>query len=230
MPQTSILSGCTIVFDLDGTLVDSAPDLHRALNTVLSNLSLPQVDLAEVRQNVGLGAHKLIDRVTRAHGEPQTSERLDQLTELYVETYASDIASLSTIFPGVVDALEWFATKGARMSVCTNKRTALSRQLLDALDLSRHFDGIIGADAVANRKPHADHYLAALGAAVGKVTSSLMIGDSAADVGTARGAGAPVAVVDFGYTDTAPAHLGADAVFSHYSELPDLAVRLLGRA
>lgn len=224
------LSGCTIVFDLDGTLVDSAPDLHRALNTVLAGLLLPDVPLSQVRQHVGLGARRLIERTTQAFERPLSEEELDDLTNKYVETYAHDIASLTTIFPGVIDTLDWLARSGAQMSVCTNKRTILSRRLLDALNLSRYFVDVIGADAVANRKPHGEHFLAALEATDGKVSASVMIGDSAADVGSARDAGAPVAVVDFGYTDTAPALLGADAVFSHYSELPDIAVRLLGRS
>ncbi len=230
LPQAADLAGCAVVFDLDGTLVDSAPDLHRALNSVLDDLSLPNVALSQVRHHVGQGARRLIARVSEAQGVNLSEERLDDLTERYVQTYAADVASLTTIFPGVVPVLQWLTASGARLSVCTNKRTSLSRQLLGALNLSQHFEDIVGADAVENRKPHGDHFLAALEATGGNVSASLMIGDSLPDVETARAAGAPVAVVDFGYTDTAPALLGADAVFSHYSELPAIAVRLLGRA
>lgn len=217
------------MFDLDGTLVDSAPDLHRALNVVLAELDLPEAGIDDVRQYVGQGARRLIQRITALHGQPLDDQHLDDLTGRYVETYAKDIASLSTIFPGVVDVLHWLAASGAQMSVCTNKRVALSRKLLDALELTPHFADILGADSVENRKPHPDHFRAAVAAANGKVEHSMMIGDSRPDAESAKAAGAPVALVDFGYTDTAPALLGADAVFSHYTELPDIAARLLNR-
>lgn len=221
------LEGCTVVFDLDGTLVDSAPDLHRALNVVLGEMKLPAVELADVRQSVGHGARRLIERVTAMHGVQLEDAELERLTGRYVEIYASDISALSTIFPGVVETLEWLKRCNAKLCVCTNKRTALSKQLLGALGADHYFEDIIGADAVANRKPHPEHYRAAVAAAGGEVGRSLMVGDTDADAISAREAGAPVALVGFGYTETAPALLGADAVFSHYHELPEITLRLL---
>jgi phosphoglycolate phosphatase len=127
----------------------------------------------------------------------------------------------------VIEALDNLQALGASLCVCTNKGTKLSNQLLDAVGLSKYFSAVIGADQLRNRKPHPDHYLFAIRSARGVPARSLMIGDSSNDVQTAKAAGAPVAVYAYGYTDTAPYLLGADAVFKHFEELPDLAVRLL---
>jgi phosphoglycolate phosphatase len=222
------LAGCTIAFDLDGTLVDTAPDLHRALNHVLAGRRLPPATLEDVRTFVGQGHRALIVRASAVHGVHHDEKTLDALTEDYVRVYASDIAAHSKIFPGVETALAAFAAAGALLCVCTNKRTDLSNQLLSALTLAHPFAAVIGADSVKHRKPHPDHFIAAVRAAKGDPARAIMIGDSINDVATARGANAPVAVYAHGYTDTAPALLGADAVFNHFDDLPDLAVRLLG--
>lgn len=223
------LAGCTIAFDLDGTLVDTAPDLHRSLNHVLAAENLPPATLDDVRTFVGQGHRALIVRACGVHGIHHDEARLDALTEEYVRAYASDIAARSEPFPGVEAALEQLAAAGASLCVCTNKRTDLSNQLLAALDLASHFTAVLGANSVKNRKPHPDHFIAAVRAAKGDPARALMVGDSAADVGTGKAAGAPVAIYAWGYTDTAPDLLGADAVFRHFNDLPDLAARLLLR-
>jgi len=221
------LSGCTIAFDLDGTLVDTAADLHRALNVVLAERNLPPASLTDVRNLVGHGAPDLIARAAARHGVIHSPEQLVALTDRYRDVYASDIAAHSQIYPGVEEALTTLAAAGATLCVCTNKLTHLSVQLLEAVGLASRFAAIIGADAVPNRKPHPGHFIAAIHAARGEVTRAMMVGDSATDVGAARSAGAPVVLVSFGYTDTAPELLGADAVFSNYDELAGLAARLL---
>lgn len=221
------LAGATIVFDLDGTLVDSAPDLVRALNETMDLEGLPRVKLETVRQKVGQGARVLIERVSVMHGISFSAARLDELTEEFVRFYAADIARHTKVFPGIVEALESLAALGAKFAVCTNKRTGLSTQLLDALDLSRHFSAVVGADAVPERKPHPDHYRAAVAAAGGVVRRSVMIGDSIADVASARGAGAPVIVYRHGYNDVGADQLGADVVLDQYSDLAPACRRLL---
>jgi len=228
MPDhTAPLDGYTVAFDLDGTLVDTIGDLHRALNSVLRMENLPLASLEEVRAYVGQGARALIIRACGVHGVHPSEMKIDLLTEEYVDAYAKDVAALSRPFPGVIDALENLKTQGASLCVCTNKGTRLSNQLLDALDMSKYFDAVIGADRLRNRKPHPDHYLFAIRSARGTPARSMMVGDSSNDVQSAKAAGAPVAVYAYGYTDTAPDLLGADAVFKHFEELPDLAVRLL---
>jgi len=223
------LSGYTIAFDLDGTLVETVGDLHTALNVVMESEGLPPPTLADVRNFVGQGARALIIRACAVHGVYYDDAKLDQLMDQYIAAYSQDIATHSHPYPGLIDTLETLKQQGATLCVCTNKRTSLSVQLLDHLDMSKHFVAITGADKVANRKPHPDHFIHAVRAAGGDPAKALMVGDSAADVGSAKAAGAPVVVVSFGYTDTAPALLGADAVFTHYSELPGLAARLLNR-
>ncbi len=221
------LADATIVFDLDGTLVDTAPDLVRALNETMDLEGLPRVKLQTVRQLVGQGARVLIERAAALHGVTFTSNRLDALTDEFVGFYRADIAAESKVFPGAMEAISELAADGAKFAVCTNKRTDLSLQLLDALGVSERFSAIVGADVVAQRKPHPEHYQAAVTRAGGTVRRSVMIGDTVADVGAARAAGAPVIVVRFGYCDGACETLGADAIIDRYSDLAPICRRLL---
>jgi len=221
------LAGVTIVFDLDGTMVDTAPDLVRALNETMDLEGLPRVKLETVRQLVGHGARALIERASALQGVTFAAQRLDQLTSEFITFYAADIARESKPFPGVAEALDTLAGLGAKLAVCTNKRTALSVQLLDALEMSERFSAIVGADAVTDRKPHPDHYRAAVTRAGGVVRRSVMVGDTAADVASARGAGAPVCIVSFGYCDVGADKLGADVLLHRFSELAPACRRLL---
>ncbi len=221
------LADATIVFDLDGTLVDTAPDLVRALNQTLDLEGLPRMKLETVRTLVGRGARTLIERAAEYSGVAFAEERLQALTREFIGFYREDIARDSTPFPGAEDALTALAGLGAKLAICTNKRTDLSVQLLEALGLAQRFSAIVGADAVAERKPHPDHYNAAVARAGGTVQRSLMVGDTAADVAAARGAGAPVIVVAFGYSDVGAETLGADALLRQFSDLAPVSRRLL---
>jgi phosphoglycolate phosphatase len=225
------LHGATIVFDLDGTLVDSAPDLLRALNQVLDLDGLPHPPAATVHKLVGHGARRLIERATTLCGAHYTETRLDQLTEAFIDFYARDIASLSRPYPGVVAVLDEFAAAGAILAVCTNKRTDLSVQLLEALGLAERFAVIVGADAVAARKPDPGHVLETVSRAGGAKERALMIGDTEADAAAAKAAEVPVVLVRFGYGDAeaVAASIGADALIESYEELPALARTLLIR-
>lgn len=221
------LSGYTIAFDLDGTLVETIGDIFVALNQVLATEGLPPADLEDVRRFIGQGSRTLIIRACAVHGLHHPDAKVDELTEAFVATYAADIASRSHPYPGLLEALETLQRWGAALCVCTNKRTDLSVKLLSALGMDHRFAAIVGADSVTNRKPHPDHYIHAIRAAHGDPAKSAMVGDSINDVLSAKAAGAPVAVYAYGYTDTAPELLGADAVFTHFTDLPDLLVRLL---
>jgi phosphoglycolate phosphatase len=221
------LADATIVFDLDGTLVDTAPDITRALNQTMDLEGLPRVRLETVRHLIGEGARALIERASALHGVTFTAERLDALVQELTVFYRADIARESKPFPGVLDAMDQLAALGAKFAVCTNKRTELSLQLLDALGMTERFSAIVGADAVTQKKPHPEHYQAAVSRAGGTVRRSVMIGDTVADVGAARSAGAPAIVVRFGYCDGACETLGADAIIESYSALAPLCRRLL---
>ena len=217
----------TVVFDLDGTLVDTAPDIVRALNQTLDIEGLPHASLPVVRNLIGHGARVLIERAAGFSGVTFSADRLNQLTKSFVEFYRADIAHASLPFPGVTDALDALDASGAKLSVCTNKRTDLSVQLLEALGLAQRFSSIVGADAVEHKKPHPDHYRAAVMRAGGIVRRSMMVGDGPADIGAARAAGSPVALARFGYCDTDLESLGADVLFDDYSELMAVCRRLL---
>lgn len=213
------LEGATVVFDLDGTLVDTAPDLLRALDVVMVDEGLPAVPPEEVRRMVGQGAYALIVRAAARSGVVWPKEKLVRLTATFVEVYAADIARDSRPFPGIPAALDGLAAAGAALSVCTNKRTGLSEQLLTAVGLRDRFAAVVGSDSVPQRKPAAGHYLAAVAHAGGDPRRSVMVGDSAADVDAAKAAGAPVIVYRFGYSEKDVGTLGADVLISEFTEL-----------
>jgi phosphoglycolate phosphatase len=207
----------TIVFDLDGTLVDTAPDLVAAANHVLGHVGLPPVDAQTLRPYIGHGARVMIERAT-AVAKLSEAEH-ERLLERFLDYYSANIAVDSRPFEGAVDALERFKAAGAKLAVCTNKREGMSRLLLDALDLSRFFSAIAGRDTLANSKPHPGHLLGTIDLAGGDPARAVMIGDSNVDIATAKAAGVPVIAVSFGYTDTPIAEFEPDAVIDHYREL-----------
>jgi phosphoglycolate phosphatase len=221
------LSG-VVVFDLDGTLVDSAPDLIGSLNVILHEKGLPALALPAARSLVGRGARAMIEQGFAAAGEPLDAGETQALVRRFIAVYRDRIAFESRAFDGVETALDELAGAGARLCVCTNKFTDLSVALLDALDLSRHFAAVIGPDLAPAPKPDARHLITAIEAAGGRRERAVMVGDSAADVGAARAAGVPSIVVSFGYTEIAAAELGGDCVIDRFSELPPLVARLLG--
>jgi len=215
-----------IVFDLDGTLVDTAPDLIATLNSVFADGGLPPVPADEARAMIGAGVKPLIERGLVAEGVRFTSAELDQLYKIYLDRYAAHIADLSRPFPGVEAALDVLAGEGYRFAVCTNKLEWLSVRLLDALGLSARFDAICGQDTFGTPKPDPEMLRKTIRRAGGDPASAIMVGDSATDIETARAAGIPVVAVDFGYTEIPISELGPDRVISHFDQLPD-AVRAL---
>ena len=222
------LAGAALAFDLDGTLVDTAPDLVGALNQLLHAEGLAALPLRTARVMVGRGARALIEQGFSAAGAPLDEERIPGLVERFIALYRARIADESRPFDGVEACLETLAGAGAALVVCTNKRTDLSLALLDALDLTRRFGAVIGADLAPAPKPDARHLLVALEAVGGSADRALMVGDSASDIGAARAAGVPSIVVSFGYTEVPAADLGGDHLIESFAELAPLAARLLG--
>lgn len=227
-PGAPDLSHVTLACDLDGTLVDTAPDLHRALVAVMEEAGLPAPELPSVRRLVGQGARALITRAVAAAGVAASGERIAELTERYVEIYASDIAQLSRPFEGVEAALDDLAASGVRLVVCTNKRTHLSEMLLESLGLAGRFLAIVGADAVSRKKPDPAHLIEAIRTGGGDERWGMMIGDGSPDIDAARSAGLPSIAVRFGYPDRPVDDLGADAVIAGWAEAP-VGVRQLAR-
>ncbi len=224
------LDGATIAFDLDGTLVDTAPDLIGALNVVLGESRLPALPTEAARMLVGRGARALIERGFLAAGEPLDEAETPGLVARFIDIYRGRVASESRPFPGMETALDALAEAGATLCVCTNKPTALSMRLLEALDLKARFAAVIGADSAPRPKPDPSHLLHAIDTAGGDPLRALMVGDSRADADAARAAAVPCILFPFGYTDTPVEALGADLVIQTYAELPAAAQRLLARA
>lgn len=215
------------VFDLDGTLADTAPDLVEALNHVLVNEGLPLVDFETARAYVGHGARVLIERAHAAHdidlSEDQTSELVDQ----FVGYYAQTIADHSALFPHLLEAMERMEEDGWRFAICTNKMESLARQLLDALDMTERFDAICGGDTFAERKPNGQHILKTIAAAGGDAKRAVMVGDSGPDIFAAKDAGVPVIAVSFGYSHEPVDTLGPDMIIDSFADLADKAEELI---
>jgi len=222
LPASSLASA-VIVFDLDGTLVDTAPDLVGALNQLLHEQKLPALSLAAARVMVGRGARVLIEQGFAAAGEPLDAERMPALFDRFIAIYRGRIARESRPFEGVLEALDVLDAAGAKLVVCTNKLTDLSLALLDALEMTSRFAAVIGADSAPAPKPDPRHLQTAIAAVGGRDDRALMVGDSASDVGAARAAKVPSIVVSFGYTEIPAANLGADHLIDHFAELPPLA-------
>ena len=228
MPDRSPLTGATIAFDLDGTLVDTAPDLIGTLNWLLAEEGLRPLPLDEARPFIGKGARWMIQRGFQAADVDLPADRLPALFDRFIERYNQHIADESRPYPGVVATLETLKAEGARLAVCTNKLTGLSMSLLEALDLSQHFEAIVGADAAPAVKPDPRHLMAAVDAVGGDIGRAILVGDAATDAGAARAAGAGLILVSYGYTETPAAELGPDVLIDHFDQLPDACLRLLG--
>ncbi|WP_315720748.1 MULTISPECIES: HAD-IA family hydrolase [unclassified Bradyrhizobium] len=217
----------TIVFDLDGTLVDTAPDLINALNYILQREGLRPVPLASARKMIGHGARKLLERGLEAEGRFASTEDMDRLTADFIDFYAENIAIESRPFDGLEAALDELAGRGCQFAVCTNKLEWLSKRLLDQLGLSARFAAICGADTFGVAKPDPTILRQTIAQAGGEIGAAIMVGDAGTDVGAARRAGVPVIGCTFGYTDVPIAELNPDHLIDHMRELP-AAVTALG--
>jgi len=209
----------SLIFDLDGTLVETAPDLIATLNLLLTREGYPALDYHEARLMVGAGVQTMLQRGLSAVDGRVPQQRIDSLYEDYLVLYAEHIADLSRPFPGLEDALDALAAEGWRMAVCTNKLEWLSLRLLEALKLKDRFVAICGQDTFGIAKPNPEILLRTIAAAGGDTAQAIMIGDSITDIATARAAHIPVIAVDFGYTDIPVTELGPDRVISHYDGL-----------
>ena len=218
-----------VVFDLDGTLVDTAPDLHAHLNETLVAFGRPELDLAEVRPLIGDGARTLIQRGLETSGGLPAGTDLDMLFAGFLERYTADPLRFGAVFEGVIDVLDALATAGVKLGVCTNKPQAPTDRLLTALDLAAYFPVVIGGDHLAVKKPHADHINTVVERLGAERQRTVMIGDSVTDVRAAAASGVPCILVSFGYTQTPARALGANRVIDHFTELP-AALASLGEA
>lgn len=230
-PQTGsdppMITAPLVVFDLDGTLVDTAPDLISALNHVLTREGLAPVPLASARKMIGQGARKLIERGLEAEGREMTPDEVTRLTADFIDFYAQHIADESRPFDGLIEALDALEAKGYRFAVCTNKLEWLSKLLLEKLGLTARFAAICGADTFGVSKPDPVILQQTVAQAGGAMNAVVMVGDAGPDVGVARRANVPVIGVTFGYTDTPIVELKPDVVIAHFRDLPAEVERLV---
>jgi phosphoglycolate phosphatase len=209
-----------LAFDLDGTLIDSAPDIALALNRLMAELGRPELDLPAVRGMIGDGAGTLVERALIAGSVAHRPEELGSYLQRFLAHYEADPIRLTRPYPAVPETLTALRAAGFRCVICTNKPQRATDMILEALDLSRFFGAILGADSVANRKPHPDHLEAALTAIGAKSSEAVMIGDSANDVAPARALAVPSIVMAYGYGRAPLSALGADLVLEDFAKLP----------
>jgi phosphoglycolate phosphatase len=217
----------TFVFDLDGTLVDTAPDLVGGLNVALALENLEPILLRDVHKLIGGGVRVMLARGLALRGRAVSPERFDQLASAFLAHYELHIADESTLYPDVVPVLDELAAGGNILAVCTNKPERLSLLLLEALGLRSRFAAICGADTFPARKPDPIHLIGTIERAGGNVGHSVMIGDSRTDRDAARNANVPCVLLDYGYTDVPVGELDAEAVVSRFAAVPDAARKLL---
>ncbi|TXN60998.1 phosphoglycolate phosphatase [Methylobacterium sp. WL6] len=215
------------VFDLDGTLAETAGDLVGTLNVLLVREGLPELALEEARDLIGAGAKALIRRGFEAAGRELTPERHEALFGDFLEHYGAHLCERSHLYPGVVEALDRLEAEGFRLAVCTNKVEGLAVDLLDQLGIGGRFAAICGRATFPYSKPDPRHITLTIARAGGDRERAVMVGDSRADIDAAKAAGIPVVAVTFGYTDTPVDQLGPDRVISHFSDLPGAVAELM---
>ena len=215
------LEGWTIAFDLDGTLVETAPDLIGTLNRMLAARDIPQMPVEAAQHLVGHGALALLRHGFQEAGAAWDEAEAPALLQIFLDDYLEHIADHSRPYDGVVDALDRLAERGALLCVATNKRTDLSVALIEALDMTRHFALVCGPDLVSARKPDGAHIREAVQKAGGDPARTIMVGDGAPDVQAAKSAGVPCIVVTFGYTPIPAAELGGDVLIDSFEDIEE---------
>ncbi len=218
-----------VVFDLDGTLAETAPNIMATLNLILEQEGLPALPLERARELVGAGARALIERGFRVSGRPLDDETLERLFEEFLLVYADDVASQSFLYDGVLGALDALAADGFALAVCTNKPILHTRLILDHFGIGRRFAAVAGRDSFPFHKPDPRHLTLTIEAAGGDPRQAVMIGDSRTDIATARAAGIPSVCVPFGYTDVPIETLSPGLIIQHFDALPAAVRQVLGQ-
>ncbi len=209
----------TLIFDLDGTLAHTAPDLIATLNRICKPYDLPPVGLADVGQIVGHGAMAMLERVFAINGKSLDPSMKEPLFQAFLIDYSNNIARFSHMFEGIEELLPHLVQDGHTLCVCTNKREDMARKLLIEFDLMQHFSSVTGGDSFKFRKPDPRHLCETVELAGGSMENAIMIGDSSTDINAAKNAGIPSIAVTFGYSDVPVKTLGAECVISTFHDL-----------
>ncbi len=219
-----------LVFDLDGTFADTAPDLLDSLNHCLEMAGLPPADPRDLMKYVGHGGRVMIERAMHARGKTVRPELLEDLMAAFIAHYEANMPGKTKPFDGVMEALDRFTTDGFIHAICTNKYEGMSRKLLEGLGIADRFEAICGQDTFPFKKPDPRHLMETIKMA-GGAENAIMIGDSVTDIDTAKAAGIPVVAVSFGYSDRPVGEYGPSVVIDHFRQLDlTLAERLLSAA
>ena len=213
------LSNPLVIFDLDGTLIDTAPDLIDSLNHTITAAGLEPVTFDDLTHLVGQGVRVMIRRAFDLRKVPLDDETWDQLALRFMDHYASQMPGKSRPYPGALDCLDRLSAAGFGLAVCTNKPEALALVLMEKLGLSERFLAITGGDTFAVRKPDAQHIFGTIDMARGEPARSIMIGDSVNDILAAQNAGIASIAVSFGYSDVPVESLGPSHVVAGYDDL-----------
>lgn len=212
------MGNLTVVFDLDGTLIDTAPDLVLATNHVLETAGYQPVSSAIIRPFISYGSRVMIEKGIQQQGREISPGQLDELFSRLIKFYGRNIAVESRPFPGLLDVLDTLRARGTTMAICTNKREDMARRLMEELEMTLYFSAITGRDTFPMCKPDPEHLFGAIRLAGGEPDSTVMVGDSSTDHATAKAAGIPIIGVTFGYTDVPVTELDCDATIEHYSD------------
>jgi phosphoglycolate phosphatase len=231
MQGNSAMAKPLLVFDLDGTLADTAPDLLASLNHCLALEGIETVDAAMLKSYVGHGARVMLERAFAARRKPLPADKLDHLQGVFFEHYSAEMPGKTELFPGAGRVMDEFAARGFLLAICTNKLESMSVRLLEGLGIAERFAAICGGDTFAYRKPDPRHLFDTISKAGGAADRSIMIGDSRTDIDTAKAAGIPVIAVDFGYSDRHVREFEPSRIVSHFDEItPGLVESLLKAA
>lgn len=227
MPETFVPAP-TVVFDLDGTLIDTAPDLVASLNHTISAHGLAPVTFEDLTHLVGHGARAMIERAFRLRGNPLDEAELPDMVDRFVDHYLANMPGESRPYPGLEAALDRLREAGIVLAVCTNKMESLARPLIDGLNLGDYFAAITGGDTFPVRKPDPAHLNGTVDLAGGDIRQTVMVGDSLNDLKVAVNAGVPSIGVPFGYSDVPIQTLDPTVLITDYDQLtPDLVHSLL---
>jgi phosphoglycolate phosphatase len=221
------LAGITAVFDLDGTIADTADDLADAANAALISEGFSSVPAPAIAKSAGYGTRAMLRSALSAGGYSADAEQMLRMAEKLVAHYEENIARKTRLFPGFAEAADLLQARGAKLVLCTNKRERLTAKLLSALGIGGLFEAVAGGDTFPFHKPDPRHVSELVRLAGGLLSAAVMVGDSEADVGAAKAAGIPVIAVGFGYASVPATELGADAVLNCFDELPALIGALL---
>jgi phosphoglycolate phosphatase len=227
-PRQSSVKTPLVIFDLDGTLIDTAPDLVASVNHTIAALDLAPVGYEDLTYLVGHGARTMIERACKLGGYHLKEEAFPPLLERFIAFYSDTMPGDSKPYPGLIAALDRLKASGFGLAVCTNKMELLAVTLLKKLQLDQHFSVIVGGDTFAVRKPDGGHILGTIERSGGDPERAVMVGDSVNDIIAARNAGVPSIGVPFGYSDVDIATLSPDRIIQHYDQLtPELVEGLL---